>query len=350
MIKTINIVNFTAFSNINLDFARNLNVFVGENGTGKTHILKLLYTVLACNDGRGKKSNAAAPTKALYQTLVAEKLMSVFMPESLGRLTRRKRGRERCEIDLAFEHGGNDLNVNFSFATNSKTEVVVERFPETWSDVFPAYFPVRELMAIFPNFVSVYESHYLEFEETWRDICLLLGAPAQKGPREQRVRQLLAPLETLMGGSVELDKSGSRFFLKSMSGGKMEMPLVADGIRKIGMLARLIATGALLERGYLFWDEPEANLNAKLIRSIAQSIVDISSQGIQVFLATHSLFLLRELEILLSANDNAVDAHFFGLRQSEDGVMANQGASMDDVGDIAALDAELEQSDRFMGL
>lgn len=41
----------------------------------------------------------------------------------------------------------------------------------------------------------------------------------------------------------------------------MEMPLVAEGLRKVAMLARLIATGTLLEQGYLFWDEPETNLN-----------------------------------------------------------------------------------------
>lgn len=39
----------------------------------------------------------------------------------------------------------------------------------------------------------------------------------------------------------------------------MEMPLVAEGLRKVAMLARLIATGTLLEQGYLFWDEPETS-------------------------------------------------------------------------------------------
>ena len=41
----------------------------------------------------------------------------------------------------------------------------------------------------------------------------------------------------------------------------MEMPLVAEGWRKLAMLVRLIATGSLLDKGCLFWDEPESNLN-----------------------------------------------------------------------------------------
>ena len=50
-----------------------------------------------------------------------------------------------------------------------------------------------------------------------------------------------------MGGSVELDKSG-RFYLKVASG-SMEMHLVAEGLRKLATVARLVATGSLLDKG-----------------------------------------------------------------------------------------------------
>ena len=42
-IKKINVENFTVFENIEIDFSEGINVFIGENGTGKTHLLKLLY-------------------------------------------------------------------------------------------------------------------------------------------------------------------------------------------------------------------------------------------------------------------------------------------------------------------
>ncbi|XXR90823.1 hypothetical protein WME96_09650 [Sorangium sp. So ce406] len=87
--------------------------------------------------------------------------------------------------------------------------------------------------------MSVYENHYLEFDETWRDTCLLLGAPLKRGIKEKRVRARLEPLEETMGGSIELDKNG-RFYLRSGSG-RMEMPpLVAEGLRKLGMLGGLL--------------------------------------------------------------------------------------------------------------
>ncbi|HAR32898.1 MAG TPA: ATP-binding protein [Desulfobacter sp.] len=344
MLKEMAIKNLTVFSDSNLKFSKNLNVIVGENGTGKTHLLKMVYSIVSvCTEG--SKPHSREPTKASLQVRIADKLIGVFRPESLGRLARRKQGRERCDVQISFFNNVN--NVAFSFATNSKTEVSIETLPQQWGDTSPVYLPTRELLTIYPNFVSVYEGHYLEFEETWRDACLLLGTLIKRGPTEKVIRELLSPLEEAMEGSIELDKSG-RFYLKN-SNGRMEMPLVAEGLRKLGMLARLIATGVLMNKGYLFWDEPEANLNPRLITRVAKSILDLSNNGIQIFIATHSLFLLRELEILLSQKKHrSIKPMFFGLHKKDDEVSVLQGPTMDDIGDIASLDEELEQSDRFL--
>jgi len=352
MLKQMTLKNLTVFSEADLEFGQYLNVIIGENGAGKTHLLKMIYSVLAVGAEEQRKLKRgfpplSLPTKSFLQTRLADKLVNIFRPELLGRLVKRKQGRERCDIRLVFEQS--EWDIAFSFASNSKSEVSIETLPEDWIDVFPTYLPTRELLTIFPNFISVYEGHYLEFEETWRDTCILLGALIQRGPKEKRIRELLEPLEKAMGGTIELDNNG-RFYLKN-DNGRMEMPLVAEGLRKLGMLARLIATGALLDKGYLFWDEPEANLNPVLIKQVAKSILDLCDSGIQVFIATHSLFLLRELEILLSdKNHNKVKTRFFGLHQAEDGVRIEQGSSVDDIGDIAALDEELAQSDRFLAV
>lgn len=346
MLKQLNIKEFTVFEEANLRFGKQLNVIVGENGAGKTHLLKLAYAGLATCWEEGNKPHLApsAPTKTILQKSLTDKLIGVFRPETLGRLVRRKPGRGRCDIKLTFTDAAH--NLAFGFATNSKTEVGIELLPEQWLQTAPTYLPTRELLTIYPNFLAVYENHYLEFEETWRDTCRLLGGLMRKGPKEKRIRELLAPLETAMQGSMELDKSG-RFYLRNANG-LMEMPLVAEGLRKLGMLARLISTGALLDQGYLFWDEPEANLNPSLIKQVARTIVELSNSGIQVFIATHSLFLLRDLEILLA--DKPLDTAFFGLHASDNGITVQQGASLYDIGDITALEESLQQSDRYLAL
>lgn len=344
MIRSVHISNLTVFKNARLTPANGLNVIVGENGTGKTHLLKALYCV-ANVLGRDRKINAAAaPTKIALQSALADKFTNVFRPEALGRLARRRQGRERCDIEVRFAK--RTQTISFSFATNSKTEVQIENLPEEWLSDTAAYLPTRELLTIFPNFVSVYEGHYLEFEETWRDTCVALGAPLTRGPRESSVRVLLEPLEAAMGGAIILDRSG-RFYLQTSSG-TMEMPLVAEGLRKLGMVARLIATGKLAGNGYLFWDEPEANLNPRLIKNIAKTIIDLSKGGIQVFIATHSLFLLREIEILKASElYQEVPVNFVGLKATEDGVVVSEGADLSELEFISSLEAELEQSDRI---
>jgi energy-coupling factor transporter ATP-binding protein EcfA2 len=344
MIAALHVKNFTVFGEATLDFGKHLNVIVGENGAGKTHVLKLAYSVLATSWEEGRKPTAAPPTKSVLQPRLGEKLVNVFRPEALGRLARRRQGHERCDVQMTLTD--NAWDIAFNFSTKTKADVAIDVLPTAWVDAASAYLPTRELLTIYPGFVPFYENHYLDFEETWRDTCILLGAPLKKGVKEKRVRELLEPLEKAMGGTIELDKNG-RFYFRNASG-RMEIPLVAEGLRKLGMLARLIATGALLDKGCLFWDEPEANLNPRIIKSVASSIVDLSLGGIQVFLATHSLFLLREIEMLLAGGRRGVDARFFGLHLSGDGVSVQQGPSVEDMGALAALEEELEQSDRYL--
>ncbi len=56
-----------------------------------------------------------------------------------------------------------------------------------------------------------------------------------------------------------------------MNGNRLEMHLVAEGLRKLAMIARLIATGSLSESVTLFWDEPDSNLNPKIITKVRKA-------------------------------------------------------------------------------
>ena len=343
MLKSLQLKNFTVFPNANLEFGRHINVIIGENGLGKTHILKAAYAAQAVSARGLKESGSGNPTKAHLQSALATKLRGVFRPDELGRLARRQAGRNRAEVACHFDE--RELDLAFSLNTSSRTEVVMESTPSAWSDKVPIYLPTREMLSIYPGFVSLYETAHIPFEETWRDLAILLGAPLAKGSREKKVRQLLEPLEAVMGGQIVLD--GEKFYLKSKAG-EIEMHLVAEGMRKLAMLARLIATGSLLDKGTLYWDE--ANLNPKLVKLVARTILEMAAQGIQTFVASHSLFLLRELFILQQTEFKQLEARCFGLHDCGEGVTVRQGPTMDDVGEIAALDEDLLQSERYMNL
>ena len=66
MLKSLEIKNFTAFGSADLQFAKGLNVFVGENGTGKTHLLKLPYAVMATSAEGRRRGDGNKPVKAPF--------------------------------------------------------------------------------------------------------------------------------------------------------------------------------------------------------------------------------------------------------------------------------------------
>ncbi len=346
VLKSLTVGNFTAFRDARLEFAQGLNVIIGENGTGKTHLLKLPYAVTAVSSEEGRRRDRRMPTKTFLRARIAEKLVDVFRPDDsrLGRLARRQQGRNRCEVRIQYRQPGTSLG--FNFASQHKSEVVVDQVPSKWVDNTPVYLPPRELLTIYPGFVSLYETHNVEFEETLRDTCLLLGSPTVRRPRGITVAGPLEPLEDQIG-RVVLEPNG-RFYLQQPGAAIMEMPLVAEGWRKLAMLSRLIATGSILENGVLFWDEPEANLNPKLIREIARAILRICEADVQVIVATHSLFLLREFEILLKNKFADVDQRYFALRHDENGVQVSQSEEVAEIAPLVMLDEELKQSDRYL--
>ena len=47
--------NFTVFKDFQLEVSSGINVFIGENGTGKTHLIKALY--VDCESNRAQNNN-----------------------------------------------------------------------------------------------------------------------------------------------------------------------------------------------------------------------------------------------------------------------------------------------------
>jgi len=346
MLKQLKLANFTVFHDVTFQFSEKLNIIHGINGTGKTHVLKLAYVLQHALANPPLTAAGIGPTKVALQRAFAEELVEVFRPEALGRLaTRTPKGRKTVEVSARFKQSGQ--RALFTFHTASKTEVKLDRIPTIWLRKQPVFLPTREALTIYPGFVSLFDTTAIEFDRTWRDLCLLLGAPLSRGVKAANVRQLLEPLEEVMGGRIELDTSG-KFYLKD-DRGRIEMHLVAEGLRKLAMVARLIATGGLEEKGCLLWDEPDANLNPRLVKKVATVLVSLAKQGVQVFIATHSLFLMRELHILLRQQTGDVNARYFGLHLTEEDVVeVLQGDDIGESGDVAALDEDLEQSDRYI--
>ena len=74
MLTRLVLKNFTVFSEVDFRFAPGLNVIVGENGAGKSHILKVAYSVAAVSARGEKDSGSPTPTKSYLAAAVAKKM------------------------------------------------------------------------------------------------------------------------------------------------------------------------------------------------------------------------------------------------------------------------------------
>ncbi len=342
MLKTLDITNFTCFPKAKLEFSPGLNVIVGENGTGKSHLLKLGYAVL-----RSLRNMQKAPAKEAYGRDLANHLVALFKPDSLGRLASRVQGRSRCEVSAKI-HGTADLLFNFSTQSSDLVNIDNIDFKEALK-AKSLFIPPKEVLSVYPGFALALENKEFAFDETYLDICKNLNGVPLKGKRLTDIATHLNPLEEIMGGDMRLENS-SFYFHSSKGKGIFEAHLMAEGSRKLGMLAYLLKTGELTNSSSLFWDEPEANLNPKLLVALADILVRLSSI-MQITIATHSLFLVRELEIL-HENKQLKNSKYFGLHFNEDGngVSVTQGGSSNHIGDIVALDEEIAQSSRYLNM
>ena len=281
---------FTAFEELDFMASPGINVLVGANETGKTHLMKVAYA--ACDISKTKID-------------FAEKLVRVFMPsfQHLGRLVRRQQTSSHDSIQCHVGVWRDDtLSIRAYFpnlAMSSGDAVVL--YAKEWCDrpVKSVYIPVKEMLANAPGFRSLYAQREIHFEEIYADILDRAYLPPLRDPMDRDYR-LLADLRQIIGG--EVTTRGEEFFLSSEQG-SLEFTLLAEGMRKLGLLWRLIRNGTMSKGSILFWDEPETNLNPKLFGPLVEILLELQRMGVQIFIATHDYVILKELDLRMNSQD-----------------------------------------------
>ena len=124
--------------------------------------------------------------------------------------------------------------------------------------------------------MDLYKEGEIHFEETHVDILDRAFLPPLRnrgGDAERRIEELL---EDAIGGRVTVE--GEEFFVKNGSR-EIEFPLLAEGLRKLGLLWLLIRNGTLPSDSMLCWDEPEANLNPGLLTVVIDALLQLQRTG-----------------------------------------------------------------------
>ena len=295
----VRLERFTAFSHLDLELSPGINVFIGANGTGKTHLLKACY--VACE--------ASKPDVNFM-----EKLVRVFLPSGRrpGRLVKRQQGGNRGLVEV--QRGDRKLSASFStlIKTPASDSVRVNGLPRWKKDPAKSvYIPVKEMLANAPGFRSLYAARETHFEEVYKDILDHAYLPILRGLMDEQRRRLMSRLQEVLDGRVSV--SNEEFFLNNKQG-ILEFSLLAEGIRKLALLWLLIQNGALQSGSVLFWDEPETNLNPKLFGVVMDILLELQRADVQVFFATHDYVILKELDLRKKDTD---EVRFHSLYRDE---------------------------------
>lgn len=334
-LNRISLKHFTVFEQLDIELSDGLNVFVGANGKGKTHIMKVLYS--ACQ--------SADPKVAFNQ-----KIVRCFLPDDhrIARLVSRKPGNTDAVVRVIGSSLSSDeakiLSAKFNIKTKKWDASVTgeDGWEKLFQDMTSTFIPAKEILSNAYNLNAAVEKNNISFDDTYLDIVNSAKIDISMGKNPASRRKLLSQIEDIIDGKVFFDRSKDEFYL-TQGKSKLEFNLVAEGIRKIALIWQLVKNGTLEKGSILFWDEPEANINPIHLSIIAEILLTLQRNGVQVFISTHDYILAKYIEIRSKSEDNVA---FFSFYSENDTVHCEESQKFSQLKNnpiMSAFDALLDE-------
>ena len=298
IIKRVKLENYTVFEDQQIEFGPGINIIIGENGTGKTHILKVLYSACQSVD---------------QKTAFAHKLVSTMLPDDykISRLITRKQGNRSAVIRIIAGEPdvAQERIMTATFHGNTKkwdAEVTGESgWEESYAGLSSIFIPAKEILSHSYNLNAASEKNNVRFDDTYLDIINAAKIDISVGRNSAAKDAMLKRIQEITHGKVQYDVKRDEFYLMNGSS-KQEFNLVAEGIRKMALLWQLVKNGTLEKGSILFWDEPEANINPAYISIIVEMLLELQRKGVQVFISTHDYMIANYFEVKKAADDDIV--------------------------------------------
>ena len=350
MITRLKLSNFTNFSKLEIEFSAKINVIIGENGTGKTHLLKAAYGLCT---GSTLYKNKPDISQDDLEAALTTKMLRLFMPldDKLGKIHRHG-ATEQAQLHVEFALG---QKLTTTFFNNSQSLVIQKRANYKQYQDEPVFIPTKEVLSFMKGFTSLFDKYDLSFDQTYRDVCGFLDLPEVRSETlHEKSKWAMTEIEGICGGRFIFYGGGKVTF--KTNNVEYSANAMAEGFRKAGMLSRLLETGVIKPgvSGPLFWDEPEANMNPNLMKLLVQILLELSRNGQQIILATHDYILLKWFDLLMDKKDGDHVLYHAFYRDTETGAI-----NVDTVDDYLAIspnaiaetfnDLTKEQVNRKMG-
>ena len=295
-IEEITVGNFTVFDKLKMRFSNGINVFIGDNGTGKTHLLKLLYAMCECE--RIDNSFGEIFYSLLYEFFDMQE--DNFWIRDMNK---------KQEYSVAF-YGGRRLN---TWGANPErtlyNEVAKKIRPDTinynsdndLNTIDSAFIPTKEMLT-HARIEKDYAYRKLPLDRTLIDIINKASISVLRQIQDES-QKMLNVIGKIIGGQVAY-KNDTYYIIRD--GTEYNFKVEAEGYKKLALLSRLIETGVLKNNSILFWDEPESNINPRNIPTLVDTLLALQRTGVQIFAATHDYLFPKYLEVRRNATDDVL--------------------------------------------
>lgn len=295
MIKSFELENFGPISSLRADNLGKINLIIAENSKGKTFVLKALYSVLKSHEEAHKGKNNRDFSEELR-----DKLYWTFQVEEIGDLvTRGKENPNERPLKLSMTLEDNS-SVLFSFGRSTKKLIKPELYElSSRINANSIFLPPKEVLSLFDVIKKSEEEKRFGFDATYIDLVKALDIKPTRGKNYPEAAEARKDLEALFGGYVSYnDKKKTWVYEKDRQ--TFSINSTAEGVKKIGILDTLLGNRFLSPGSILFIDEPESNLHPRAINQFLDILFSLSKSklGIQVFMSTHSYFVIKKLCLL----------------------------------------------------
>ncbi|MEZ4659687.1 MAG: AAA family ATPase [Caldilineaceae bacterium] len=228
---------------------------------------------------------------------------------------------------LAFEGLIDDQKIHFSFSPSAARNVGdASKIVNPRRDTLALFLPPKEILSLTPIIKrSRLQDQLFGFDDTYLDLAIALEGEPTKGRTHANLAQARRMLSDLFSGRLEQSGDGWKF---RDGNAQYSIHVTAEGIKRLALIDRLIGNRSLTSGSVLFIDEPEAMLHPKAIIDFMEILHLLSSQNIQVFMASHSYFVLKALYVI--AKRESLNIQILSLSAAREPTISNLAEEMPD--------------------
>ncbi|MBO4922881.1 MAG: AAA family ATPase [Bacteroidales bacterium] len=314
MIKSVTLTNYGPIGSLNWNNLGRVNLIIGPNRSGKTFLLKSIYSALKTTEQfkRGKENRTE-------KEILTEKLYWTFQTQPIGNLVKKGAG------NLSFSMETKDGN-RFYYSFGSGTAKSISTLESTINrrNINSIFIPAKEVLSL-QDIILDSRNRYSEFgfEDPYFDLAKAI-APTGRGRNLKAFSEARQSMIELLGGKLEFDEGRKEWRFKDGRNREYEISLTSEGVKKLSIIELLLGNHYLSRDSVIIIDEVEANLHPSLISRFMEIIFELSKDGVQFFISTHSYFVIKKLYILAHKNKLSVPVVSFDCGSSVVGDLQKQ--------------------------